>query len=123
MAKKIMVVDDDTEVAESIAEFFQSIGYEARYAFDGDEAMKLVAEDKPDCILLDIQLPGSRNGLDVLDEVKEIDPNIKVIMITGFVESEVEEECKRSGVDKYIVKPLDFGDLDDMVKELLGEKK
>lgn len=92
--------------------------YDTRCAYDSDEAMKSITEDKPDCILLDIQLPGSRDGVEVLEEIKNIDKNIKVIVITAFVDKKIEEECTRLGAEGYVIKPLDFQKLQDIVKNL-----
>ncbi len=116
--RKLLIVDDDEIVTNSIARFFETMGYNARCAYDSDEAMKLIKEDKPDCVLLDIQLPGTRNGVDVLEEAKNINKNIKVIIITAFVDREIEEQCNKLNTDGYIIKPLDFQKLLDMVKKI-----
>ena len=115
---KLLIVDDDKEVTDSITRFLKAMGYDAKCAYDSDEAIKLIKSNKPDCVLLDIQLLGSTDGIGVLRETKKINKNIKVIMITAFIEQETEEECKKIGAEGYIIKPLDFQKLLDMIKEV-----
>ena len=115
---KVLVVDDDKEVAESLVRFLKSRGYEASCAFDGDEAMSMISKSKPDLIFLDIQLPGSRNGIGVLEEAKKINSNIRIIMMTGYVGEETEEECKKLGANDYMIKPIDFPKMINILKQL-----
>ena len=68
-------------------------------------------------------MPGNIDGFDVLEDVKKMDHNIKVITVTGFVESETEEECKKMGADAHIIKPIDFRKLADMIKEITERNK
>ena len=115
---KILVVEDDKEVAESLVRFLKSRSYDASCVFDGDEAMSAISKNKPDLIFLDIQLPGSRNGIGVLEEAKKIDANIKIIMMTGYVGEETEEECKKLGANDYMIKPIDFPKMINILKQL-----
>ena len=115
---KVLIVDDDKEVAESLVRFLKSRSYEASCAFDGDEAMSMILKSKPDLIFLDIQLPGSRNGIGVLEEAKKIDANIKIVMMTGYVGEETEEECKKLGANDYMIKPIDFPKMINILKQL-----
>ena len=119
---KLLVVDDDREVTDSIVKFLNMTGFEARSAYEGHEAIKLIKQDNPDCVLLDIQLPGTMSGVDVLDEIKSMDGDTKVVMITGFVEEETELMCRQHGVDGYIMKPLDLQNILDVVTGLTKGK-
>ncbi len=65
---KVLVVDDDKEVTDYVVEFLNSVGYSAECAYDSDEAMEKIRENKPDCILLDVQMSGSMDGFDVLEK-------------------------------------------------------
>ena len=123
MPKKILVVEDDREVAGYIADFLKAKTFDAKCAYDGDEAVKSINEYKPDCILLDVQLPGSMNGINILEQTKKTNPNIKIVVITGFVEEETEQECTKLGADGYIIKPLDFRKVGELIKEIMGKQK
>jgi DNA-binding response OmpR family regulator len=114
---KILVVEDDKEVAESLARFLASREYESMCAFDSDEALASIKKNKPAIILLDIQLPGSMDGIGVLRETKAMDPNTKVIMMTGYVGEEEEDECKKLGADDYMIKPIDFMKMITLIKK------
>ena len=77
---KILVVDDEHLIRWSLEQNLKKQGYEVTQAASGEDALKLVSEDIPDLVLLDIQLPGI-NGLDVLEKIKEIDSVWKSEMV------------------------------------------
>ena len=104
---KVLVVDDEPEAVELLTEFLSSKGYEVLTATSGEEALRRVKEDRPHLVLLDIQMP-KMNGLDVLRRIREIDPEMGVIMATGVNEEDVGRKALELGAFDYIVKPLDM---------------
>jgi two-component system, NtrC family, response regulator AtoC len=103
----VLVVDDESSVREILAEFLTLKGYEVKSASNGVEALRLVQEDRPHLILLDVCMPGM-NGLEVLQKIREIDQEVGVIMVTGFNEDGMGLEALQLGAFDYITKPLDF---------------
>ena len=81
----ILLVDDEKEAVEALKMFFALRGTPCWVAGDGDEALKIVSEQKPDLVLLDITLQGSRlSGFQVLQEAKKLLPSVKIFMVTGY---------------------------------------
>jgi DNA-binding response OmpR family regulator len=121
--EKILVVDDEIEVCTVLKEFLDSEGYETHIALTGREALRKVQEVKPRIVLLDIIMPGM-GGIDVLKEIKKIDPTVGVIMVTAVDDHELAMQILELGADDYITKPLnlDYIELVVMAKiiDLMG---
>jgi DNA-binding response OmpR family regulator len=121
--ERILVVDDEIEVCTVLKEFLDSEGYETHIALTGREALRKVQEVKPRIVLLDIIMPGM-GGIDVLKEIKKIDPTVGVIMVTAVDDHELAMQILELGADDYITKPLnlDYIELVVMAKiiDLMG---
>ena len=104
---KVLVVDDEPEAVELLVEFLSSKGYEVLTATSGQEALRQVKEERPHLVLLDVQMP-KMNGIEVLKRIREIDPEMGVIMATGVNEEDVGRQALELGAFDYIVKPLDL---------------
>src|SRR5512136_2531788 len=115
---KILVVDDEQLIRWSIEQNLKKQGYEIITACDGEEALKLVREEQPELILLDIQMPGI-NGLEVLERVKEFDEDIVVIMVTAQGGLETAVSAMRLGAYDYVNKPFNLDELAIVIKKSL----
>ena len=104
---KVLVVDDTPEAVELLVEFLSSKGYEVLTATNGEEALRRVKEDRPHLVLLDIHMP-KMDGMEVLRRIREIDPEMGVIMVTAVNEEDVGRQALELGAFDYIVKPLDL---------------
>jgi DNA-binding response OmpR family regulator len=104
---RVLVVDDEPDFVELLHEFLTAKGYEVISAADGEEALRKVKEDRPHLILLDVRMP-KMNGLEVLKQVREIDHEVGVIMVTAANEEETGRQALALGAFDYIVKPVDF---------------
>ena len=107
MAARVLIVDDEPEAVELLQEFLLARGYEVITAGDGEEALRKVKEGRPHLILLDVLMP-KMDGLEVLRQVREIDKEVGVIMVTGMAEEEIGRQAMALGAFDYIVKPLDL---------------
>ena len=107
MEGRVLVVDDDPNVQEILREFLSAKGYEIITAGDGAEGLRRVKEERPHLILLDIQMP-KMDGLEVLHQLRQIDKEVSVIMITGVNEEAIGRQAIELGAFDYIVKPLDL---------------
>lgn len=116
--KKILAVDDEKQVREFMKDFLEDHGFEVRVAGSGQEALKQAEKFQPDLMLLDVQMPGM-DGLEVLKQVKNSWPHIRVIMVTGIDARETIEKVLSLGADNYMIKPLSLARLKQMVKEVL----
>jgi len=111
---KILVVDDEIEVCNVLMEFLDSKGYETHIALSGSDALSKVREINPCIVLLDIMMP-EMGGIDVLKEIKEIDPRVGIIMVTAVADHEMARHALTLGAYDYIAKPLDLDYLELVV--------
>jgi two-component system, NtrC family, response regulator AtoC len=103
--EKILIVDDEAFIRENLERILAEDGYRPFSTESGDEAVKRVAEEEVDLVLLDLNL-GSISGLDVLRELREVDPEVLVIIITGYGTVESAVEALKMGAYDYIKKPF-----------------
>jgi CheY-like chemotaxis protein len=106
--KRVLVVDDDPDNAEVVAELLDLEGYETKFAFDGESAIELAKNFVPGAILLDVGLPGM-SGYDVARHLRQ-EPSLSgvlLIALTGFSGPEREQEARAAGFDHQLVKPFD----------------
>jgi len=102
----IMIVDDEVEICNFVTAFFQARGFSVYQANNGDEALKIAEEKKPQIILLDVMMKQSEDGFEVLPKIKKILPDSKVIMVTGVEDQASALRGKALGAEDYITKPL-----------------
>jgi len=116
---KLLIIDDDLATCDFLRSFFTQKGYKVFVANDGEQGLSIVKEKKPDIILLDIKMPGF-SGLEVLQKIKEIDKNIRVIMMTAVNEDFIVEMAMKYGAIDYITKPfsLEWLEKDVLLKTL-----
>jgi PAS domain S-box-containing protein len=111
MAKgRILVIDDEPGIREMICFVFQNEGYELLTAQDGREGIKMVSTDAPDVVISDIKMPGM-DGISALKEIKNINPDLEVILSTGFANIETAIEGLRAGAFDFVKKPFDIDEI------------
>jgi two-component system response regulator (stage 0 sporulation protein F) len=103
---RVLVVDDDPGIRETMLDILSLEGYEVEVAECGERAVELSAEGRYDFALLDIRMPGM-DGVQTLRELKRIDNAVRVIMITGFDESDLAAKAMEAGAEAVFRKPLD----------------
>jgi len=101
---KILIVDDEPQVAEVLAKSLGREGHQATIATSGEQALSLVGAHDPDALFLDVSMPGM-NGLDVLAEVRRRRPSLPVVVITGHATPDEVEQVKKMGAVDVIEKP------------------
>ncbi|WP_299327911.1 sigma-54 dependent transcriptional regulator [Parasphingopyxis sp.] len=108
MSLDILVVDDEADICELVAGVLEDEGYEARTARSSDEAIAALEERRPSLVLLDVWLQGSKlDGLDLLDEIKQRDPSLPVLMISGHGNLDTAVAAIRRGAVDFIEKPFE----------------
>jgi DNA-binding response OmpR family regulator len=122
MAKRILIADDEPNIVISLEFLMQRNGFEVKTAGDGEAALRVVNEFRPDLILLDIMLP-LKSGYEVCQKIRE-NPELgamKVVMITAKGRDIEVAKGLALGADAYITKPFSTQDLLDQVKRLLSD--
>jgi two-component system nitrogen regulation response regulator NtrX len=108
MALDILIVDDERDIRELVAGVLEDEGYTTRVAADSDAALAALAERRPSLVLLDVWLQGSRlDGLELLDVIKERDPSLPVLIISGHGNLDTAVHAIRRGAADFIEKPFE----------------
>jgi two-component system response regulator (stage 0 sporulation protein F) len=111
---KILVVDDELEVCDMLKEFLSTRGYEVHIATDGLDALEKFKAVRPHLVLLDMRMPGM-DGIEVLKEMKKLDPAVAVIMVTAVTEKDEAKSTFQFGAFDYITKPVNLDYLENVV--------
>jgi CheY-like chemotaxis protein len=118
--KRILLVDDDVEIVESMRTVLESRGYEILVARDGNQGLVMAEKEGPDLVVLDMMMP-KRSGFLVLEKLRRGNPNpVRVIMITANEGSRHKAYAEMLGVDDYIRKPFAMDRLLASIDRLLG---
>jgi DNA-binding response OmpR family regulator len=118
--KRILLVDDDREIIESMRIALESAGYEVLVARDGNQGLALAERGDPDLLILDMMMP-KRSGFLVLEKLRRTRPlPVRIIMVTANEGNRHKAYAEMLGVDDYIRKPFAMDRLLDSVTRLLG---
>jgi DNA-binding NtrC family response regulator len=118
---KVLLVDDEEEFVKALSERLQMRDMGSDLAFDGEQALKIVQEQEPDVMVLDLKMPGI-DGMEVLRRVRKAYPNVQVIILTGHGTEKDEEEAKRLGAFAYLQKPVNLDLLIQTMKKAYKKK-
>jgi len=110
MKIRVLLVDDEKDFIDVLAERLEARDFTISKAYYGDEAMGLIREKDVDVVLLDVQMPG-KDGVAVLKEIKALNPLVEVIMLTGHSTVESAVEGMKIGAFDYLLKPTETKDL------------
>ncbi|MBE0504869.1 MAG: response regulator [Desulfuromonadales bacterium] len=122
MAHRILVVDDDQELRETISEILDDAGFFVANASSGEEALKILSGQTFDLVLLDMIMPGL-GGQEILPLLKRQAPRTRIIMITAFATVENAVAAMRKGADDYLTKPFKVDELLTAVRRSLEEAR
>ena len=120
--KKIIWADDEIELLKPHVLYLEQKGYHIRTVTNGDDAISLCQKEAVDAILLDEMMPG-KDGLQTLQEIKEYDPSIKIIMITKSEEESIMEDAIGGKIDDYLIKPINPSQVYMSLKKNLETKE
>jgi DNA-binding NtrC family response regulator len=118
--RKVLVVEDEAIVRDSVREWLVEDGYNVEVAESGEEALEKIAKEEYGVIVLDIKLPDI-DGLQVFEHAKELKPETKGVIITAFPSKETQEKAKKLGLMDYLAKPFKVEDLEKLISQALGE--
>jgi two-component system, NtrC family, response regulator AtoC len=114
----ILVIDDDASIAETLDLYLTEEGYSVRTALTGTDGLNKYVQEPSDVVILDIRLPDV-DGFAVLEDLKEENENVKVIMITAFHDMETTINAMKGGAFDYIHKPVNVDELDLAIRKAL----
>jgi DNA-binding NtrC family response regulator len=124
MTKKprILVVDDETVVRESLKDWLMEDDYEVGLAASGEDAVSMAQEKSWDVILLDLKMPGM-DGLETLKRLKKMTPEAEVLMMTAFATIDTAVQAMKEGAFDYLVKPFDPDEIEMHIKKIVEHKE
>ena len=117
--RRILMVDDNRDSADSLSILLTAMGHDVRTAYDGHEAIELAARYRPEVVLLDIGLPG-KSGFDVARELRNAHDLSKLVLIavTGYGQDEDRRRAREAGFDHHLVKPVRPAELEALIASL-----
>ncbi len=110
MKTKVCLVDDEKDFVEALAQRLEVRDFDVTVALDGEQALEIVSNQDVDVVVLDVVMPG-KDGIEVLREIKQINPLVEVIMLTGHATVDVAIEGMKVGAHDFLMKPTDTTDL------------
>lgn len=116
MSIRVLLVDDEKDFANYTAKRLSARGMQVQTAYSGRSAMRWVAAQPVDVVVLDLFMPGM-DGFEVFREIKRVRPDVQVIMLSGHVDREAVEEGEALGAVDYIRKPCEFSTLLEAIKK------
>jgi DNA-binding NtrC family response regulator len=119
---RILIVDDEKEFADGLAEHMSGLGYSVKTAYDGKTALEQFRSGDYHVVLTDLQMPGL-DGMDLLDRIKKLGANSVVVVITGFGTVEAAVKAIRAGAYDFITKPVKLEQLEIVVARALEKRQ
>jgi two-component system response regulator CpxR len=116
MPSKLLLVDDERKFAQTLSERLSLRDIGSLVAYDGESALKLIKEEEPEVMILDVKMPGI-DGIEVLRRVKETNPAIEVIILTGHGTEADRQRCMELGAFSYLEKPVNVNVLSETIKK------
>jgi DNA-binding NtrC family response regulator len=118
---RILIVDDEAAMRESLKDWLMEDGYEVNSAESGEVAVKMAAERNWDIVLLDLKMPGM-DGIETLKRIKEINPDAEVLMMTAYAAVDTAVQAMKEGAFDYLVKPFDPDEVEIQIKKIVEHK-
>ncbi len=122
MAIKVLIVDDEENFVELLAERLEARGFQVRTALNGSDAVSIIAAEDVDVVLLDVMMPG-KDGITTLKEIKSVKPLTEVIMLTGHGTVETGIAGMKLGAYDYLLKPTEIERLQQKLNEAHKRKE
>jgi two-component system, NtrC family, response regulator HydG len=119
---RLLIVDDELSVRDSLGKWFREEGYVIGAAENASEALSLLAESSWDAALVDIKMRGI-DGIELQRRIHEIDPNLMVILMTGYASVETAVQALKNGAYDYVSKPLDPDEIAHLVKKAIAHRR
>ncbi|HEB54255.1 MAG TPA: sigma-54-dependent Fis family transcriptional regulator [bacterium] len=121
-AQRVLVVDDETDLAESCAYFLERAGYEAKCAASAAEALELLHREAFDVVVSDVRMPRM-SGMELLAAIRERDPDVEVLLLTGYPDLQMAVSAIKQGAFDYLAKPYEERDLIERVQKALAHRR
>lgn len=119
---RVLLVDDEAAIRAVFSQALRGWGYNVEVAADGDEGIRLLSERRPDVVITDYMMPRV-TGLEVIEAARALDPDVVVIMITGYGFGLTPEEVERYGVERVLTKPVLLSRLREVLHQAVEDRR
>ena len=123
MSYGVLIVEDEAVLAKKIAKYLQQQGFEVRLAMNGRDGLDTLGTFLPDAVVLDFNLPGEMDGLEVLKQIRSFDPGIKIVMVTGQGNVRLAVDAMKAGAFDYLSKPVVLSELKLLIDRAIGQNR
>jgi two-component system, OmpR family, response regulator CpxR len=121
MKVKVLLIDDEEQFVDALAERLEFRGFSVTKAFSGEEGLEKLKEQEIDVVILDVLMPG-RDGVEILREIRELKPLVEVMMLTGHGTIDTAIEGLKLGAYDYLMKPTETEDLISKILKAYARK-
>ncbi len=118
---RLLIVDDEPSYREYLHRYLSREGYDVRTAASGSEALQIAKQFPPDILLADWMLKNHMHGLHVGEALREMNPQLRILLMTGFPSSEIREEAARARVYRFLEKPFGLEEVGVAVTQCLSD--
>ena len=120
--RAVLIIDDEATLARNVAVYLERLGWATQVAGSAEEGLERYGEFRPDVVLLDHNLPGM-NGLQALARLRSLDPQARVVLMTGFGSIDLAVSAMKQGAADYLAKPLALGELKLLLERLIAQHR
>ena len=120
--KRVLVIEDQEDLAALYQSALVKEGYEVSKAYTGEEGVALFEDNGADAVMLDMTLP-EMHGVQTLQAIRNLNANVPVVVVTGETSDETRQQCERLGVQQYLSKPADYRDILAALRAALSDPK
>ncbi|MFA7576506.1 MAG: response regulator, partial [Candidatus Muiribacteriota bacterium] len=114
----VLIMDDESDIREVLGLMLSEFGFTAEYAANGEEAIKKYTKDKFKFVMLDITIKNGMGGLETFEKLKEIDPEIKAVVSSGYSKKNISSNYSELGFIGYISKPFTIEELGNIISKI-----
>jgi DNA-binding NtrC family response regulator len=118
---RVLLIDDEEEFVSTLVERLELRQFDCNGVTNGVEAVELIRQKSFDVVVLDVKMPGA-SGFEVFQEIRRLDPNLPIVLLTGHGSKEDAEEGKRAGAYHYLMKPIDIESLITVMRSAVGRE-
>jgi two-component system, OmpR family, response regulator len=119
---RVLVIEDQEDLATLYESALQKDGFDVAKAYTGEEGVAIFEDDGADAVVMDMTLP-EMHGLQTLRQIRSRNTNVPVVVVTGETSDETRQQCERLGVQQYLSKPADHGDIIKALRRALDDPK
>jgi len=120
--RAVLIIDDEATLARNVAVYLERLGWATQVAGSAEEGLAMFGEFRPDVVLLDHNLPGM-NGLEALGRIRTLDPQARVVLMTGFGSIDLAVSAMKQGAADYLAKPLALSELKLLLERLIAQHR